>query len=557
MKKLLKVLIYTSIVLFALFWVGIFIVSQMGGKDAEWKGHFEAILASVLDRDVTFGSFEKGYYYPEFILKAGEVSIAASDTEPAITIETLNVGVSFWSIFWGEPAFTMLDVKNARPSNNQWAVKSLGLPEEITEDPIVALAASYEGADINLSIAMERAGQNGVAMRAPIPVSGTIAGVNLSTELTQTGGGVRLEQLSLSDDQHTVSGNLKFDNGDIVADIDFGQSKARLDLKLDVSGSRPSVSGEVIFDVLNMADLDGDSFQPVRRIVDSIAPQSEENQGIDLSFADLDLSVNVREFILNDTDIGDLRTPVRLQNGALKIGDISGTFSGGDLSGMLALDASSLPAQMTADLMLKEWVYGDLQRAAFGRADIEGEAQVKVNLASSGETYGGLRANLSGAAGLIAGEGHFPAEMLNLWNSGLVNMLVPDLDAEAETQLNCAVIEFALENGVADTATLFFDGKRMTLQGQGTIDLVNERIDLILKPESKGIELLKVSPAVKVTGALTSPDIGPSNLSLLGNIGKIVIGTINPATLVFTMTDFGLGKDHPCNAYIGGDEAAE
>jgi hypothetical protein len=109
---------------------------------------------------------------------------------------------------------------------------------------------------------------------------------------------------------------------------------------------------------------------------------------------------------------------------------------------------------------------------------------------------------------------------------------------------------FKIEEGIAMTHTVFVDTKRVTVVGSGEIDIPEGKIDLKLTPESKETTILDVAPSVRIKGPVFKPSIGPDTVSVLGKIGGLLLGTVNPAFLTLSLTDIGASDDHPCRKFI-------
>ena len=78
---------------------------------------------------------------------------------------------------------------------------------------------------------------------------------------------------------------------------------------------------------------------------------------------------------------------------------------------------------------------------------------------------------------------------------------------------------------------------------------------MVLTPKAKKTAVIDVATAVNVSGSLFDPKISPNTLSVGKKLGGLLLGAVNPALLVVSMTDFGLSKEHPCAETIQGLES--
>ncbi|GAB4222882.1 MAG: hypothetical protein Tsb005_16140 [Gammaproteobacteria bacterium] len=109
-------------------------------------------------------------------------------------------------------------------------------------------------------------------------------------------------------------------------------------------------------------------------------------------------------------------------------------------------------------------------------------------------------------------------------------------------QVNCALARIKFSNGIGDAQTLVFDTKGALVRGKGTINMRNEKLDLVLHPTAKGVSLTSLAVPFTVTGTITRPIILPTKKSFLTQLGKYAIGAATGVGLV-AMVGFDVGKN--------------
>jgi len=77
----------------------------------------------------------------------------------------------------------------------------------------------------------------------------------------------------------------------------------------------------------------------------------------------------------------------------------------------------------------------------------------------------------------------------------------PRQQESQQTVVNCFVSGFSIRNGRAETTALVFDTERMSVVGEGEIDLKTEKLNIALKPSPK--ESAGTGTAGKITQSLT------------------------------------------------------
>ncbi|MCB1555975.1 MAG: AsmA family protein [Alphaproteobacteria bacterium] len=327
----------------------------------------------------------------------------------------------------------------------------------------------------------------------------------------------------------------------------FGESKGKTNLTVSEDAWR----GTLRFAVLDLADIAG--MTGIYDTLAALSPAANSDPDAPFSFGTTDISLTIRADRLqgNGADLGKLVMPVSIADNKFQatIKEDS-RFSGGKVAGALSLNAQEQPARLDGRLTLTGWEYGQLMKAYQGHDNVKGTADLKLKLGANGKTAATLVQALDGEAVLIAGSGEMQSTALNIWGRGVVNAMLPSLDPKAATTLNCVIADFKIADGVATADPFFLDTGRVTVRGEGTVDLPAGQIDMVLTPKGKEIAILDISPAVSIAGPVFTPKIKPTTSSLLKKLGGAALGLVNPAFLAFSLTDLGLTESHPCHAFI-------
>lgn len=328
-------------------------------------------------------------------------------------------------------------------------------------------------------------------------------------------------------------------------------------LNFDIEQTPFEMTGDVSFETLDFKDLQAPLkiFEEIALYIDD--PKNEEElkasqtAPITLVKAPVNLDVAVKKLKRSGNNIGHIHFPLEIKSDELKLGPIDGKLAGGNLSGNLHLKSDDAALWvLNSEGVWKGWNYATFQGYSEGKA----LADMSWSLSGQGQNWFEIKSSYNGHATVIAGQGKMPSKALNVWGAGLFNALLPSLDAESETDLNCMIADMRIEKGIATPSPLFLDTKRVTVMGEGSYNIVEDDLKLTFEPQSKNTALFDVAPAVNVKGSITAPSVGVSTTSVITKVGGLALGAINPAFLVVTMTDLGLGDNHPCREFIGHDD---
>jgi hypothetical protein len=118
---------------------------------------------------------------------------------------------------------------------------------------------------------------------------------------------------------------------------------------------------------------------------------------------------------------------------------------------------------------------------------------------------------------------------------------------EKADQINCAVVQFDVKEGIATSKAFVFDSQLAILTGEGEINLGTEQIDFLLVPDAKDPSL-GLSTNLRVRGPLMDPRVRPDTRSLLTQgswaLSSLAIG---PLGLLAPFVHLGAFKRHPCD----------
>ena len=252
-------------------------------------------------------------------------------------------------------------------------------------------------------------------------------------------------------------------------------------------------------------------------------------------------------------DIGDIRFVVSLADGLLRITPFRVQGWGGALvTADLTIDASQDPPLIQAESVGNELNYGLLLRQAGVAEIVEGTLDITFRLSGSGRTRHELLAGADGQLIIVAEEGRVGSRMLDLWGADLMTtMLSPSWHSADTTNINCTVFHANIRDGILTSDDLLVDTQRVSIGAVGTLNLETEALNLIFAPRPKRASLLSLTNPVRVTGTLAQPNVSVTVLPSGRALGSgLLLGLVNPATLVLTLANTGTGEANPCLAAV-------
>ena len=318
-----------------------------------------------------------------------------------------------------------------------------------------------------------------------------------------------------------------------------GSAKAVMlrDLKLTLDQSH--ISGEAgIADLkakqavftLSLDQLDADRYLPPAAAKPAKkAGKSDDKAGDDapLPFDALDSlnaegSLSIGQFKLHGVKMSDAVLRLRAAPGWPKRLQLSSKLYRGTLESTTTLTPPSAPPRVAQSLRLQDVDIGPLLTDLNGSTRLQGHGNISADLTATGRTAGALKRALNGKLSAALRDGAFKganlAQMIRQGQSGLAGQIIAaNADSAKQTDFSEMSLAATITNGVMHLDALDAKSPAFRLDGSGSLDLVHETIDLLLKPtivrslEGQGAQdtanLEGLVIPVKVGGTFAAPSI--------------------------------------------------
>ena len=256
-----------------------------------------------------------------------------------------------------------------------------------------------------------------------------------------------------------------------------------------------------------------------------------------LRVVNLDIALKADKLVLGRTALDGVSATVRIRNSVLTLQPLSASLAGGKLSGRVRLDAVARPARITAKLGLRGVSLSKLKRSVSGPMTIE------LDVRGSGRSPRAIASTLAGKVALIGGPGRVADDALALitFGTGTILNLLKRGSVRSE-RVNCVVARFDFVGGIGRSRVVVIDTARLTYIGQGTINLRNESMNLLMVPATKDIGLgdITIHP-IRISGPLRSPGISVDSSAAAKETAKNIFGVAG-RTLDFVGSLFGVTK---------------
>lgn len=318
---------------------------------------------------------------------------------------------------------------------------------------------------------------------------------------------------------------------------------------------RPRISARLASSVIDFTRLmkhfeqdektPADRHSPPRRLFPNTALPLDV-----LKKVDADIVIKARNIRARDARLEFGHLTVKLDNADFSIERLEATYKKTKLAGHLDI-SDGAPPQVAFNFLVQGFNLGDFIRETGRSETVEATVDIAAYGKSRGSSVDQLMANLNGAIGAVMGKGYL-SRYLNMLSLNLSQKVLSFWDwarrhREKADQINCAVVQFDIKEGVATSKAFVFDSQLAVLTGEGEINLGTEQIDFLLVPDTKDPSL-SLSTNLRVRGALMDPQVRPDKLSLLTQGGWALSSlAIGPVGLLAPFVHLGAHKAHPCD----------
>ena len=104
---------------------------------------------------------------------------------------------------------------------------------------------------------------------------------------------------------------------------------------------------------------------------------------------------------------------------------------------------------------------------------------------------------------------------------------------------------------------LVVDTSRVRIDGEGTIDLANEKYALVLKSKSKQFSIFALRGPIVIGGSLRDPTVAPSVAPIAARVGVAAgLAAVSPALAILPFIDLGNTPDVDCRRVLGAPDNA-
>ena len=318
-------------------------------------------------------------------------------------------------------------------------------------------------------------------------------------------------------------------------------------LELDLRGPRPHLKGQLASAKLIPADFTA----AAGNIPESESPEAATD-GSWLLAMDMDLDLQADQLI-SHLPLGDVKTHLHLENGQMTLVPLRFTVADGQAVAELKVDIREPIVRSTLRGSLRQLAL-DALLAGLGKGvhhsggSLSGQLELRV----SGDSWDGLLGSLGGTTTLAVSGGRLDRILVGTAGLDLFKTLKVLFADDPGVDLRCALVQIKAQQGVLTLDPLIIDTVTTKFTGRGTVDLGQERLDLLVDPQSKDVSLLSARSPLEIQGSFSHPTVNPQPSSIGTRVAAAAaLGVIaGPLAALLPLIETGSGKDADCAALL-------
>ena len=265
-----------------------------------------------------------------------------------------------------------------------------------------------------------------------------------------------------------------------------------------------------------------------------------------LKKVDADIVLKAKNIHARDARLEFGHLSLKLEDSELSIDRLEATYKKTKISGNFNINPGA-PPQVATHFLVQSFNLGDFLKETGKSDQVRAIVDIAAHGKSRGDSVNGLMTHLDGSFGAVMGPGYL-TKYLDLLAVDLSQKVIPIWGRHKKAdEINCAVVQFDIKNGVATSTAFVFDTQVGILSAQGDINLGTEQVNFLLNPQPKDFSLVSLSTKLRVSGTLVNPKVRPDTLSLAKKGAEMLSAlALGPIGLLAPFIKLGAHNKHPC-----------
>ncbi len=337
-----------------------------------------------------------------------------------------------------------------------------------------------------------------------------------------------------------------------------GESDINGTLTYEAKEPRPLLSGTIVSNLLRLADLGpiigADSNESKReRGVAAVQPEDrilpvEKFTTERWGSIDADVEITGRKIIKDESlPIDNLNTHLKLQDSVVTLTPLKFGVAGGTMTADIKMDGRTPVIKAEAKVGARGLKLKQLFPAFQPMQASFGEVNADTSLSATGDSIATFLGTSNGEIKALVNDGTISKLLLEQIGLNVGNIVLSKLFGDKQVKLNCMATDLTVTNGLIQTKTLVVDTEDAVMHVDGQINLATEKLDLTIKPVTKGLRIVSLRAPLYVRGSFKNPDVDVDKGVLAMKAGgSVLLGALAPVTALLPLINVGREEENNC-----------
>jgi uncharacterized protein involved in outer membrane biogenesis len=250
--------------------------------------------------------------------------------------------------------------------------------------------------------------------------------------------------------------------------------------------------------------------------------------------------------------IDELNATLKLNDGVLSFQPATFGVANGRVEIFSTFDGSKRPSKVQIDARMRQL---DLKRFLGGSSFAQktlGPIGGRIVLTGTGESFRELMATATGNTFLVMGGGQISGMLVELAGLDVAESVGFLVRGDKSIPVRCGLVDLQANDGQMAVKTLVFDTEDSVVYGEGSIDLRDEKLNIVVLPVPKDFSPLSLRAYIRARGPLNNVSVFPDPIKT--GTDSLIKKIFNVLTLLvmtpFQPRDLAQGKDVDCDALL-------
>jgi len=247
--------------------------------------------------------------------------------------------------------------------------------------------------------------------------------------------------------------------------------------------------------------------------------------------------------------LSDLYTHLQLKNGDQLLDPLRFGMACGSINSAIHLEGDRSPMRGRADLHARKLRLRQLFPDVTAMQNSLGQLNGDASLSGTGNSVADLLGTSNGELKLLMNDGLISRSLMEIAGLNVGNYVVGKLFGDDEVKINCAATDMNIRQGLATPKLFLLDTENAVINVSGNVNFANERMDLSINPESKGIRIITLRSPLYVRGTFKNPDAGVKAGPLIARgAAAVALGAVvAPAAALIALISPSDTDDNQCS----------